>query len=83
MAKFYCENCGTHASSVSGLTNSSCSHHPLGPHKGKHILYQGSEKPKYTCKYCGTQNSSISGLTNSSCSRHPNGSHKGKHSPAL
>lgn len=83
MANFYCEYCGTKASSVSSLTASSCSRHPNGPAKGKHKLYEGSEKSKYTCKYCGTSASSISSMTASSCSRHPNGSSKGKHSPAL
>ena len=83
MANFYCKYCGTKASSVSGLTASSCSRHPLGANKGKHNLYEGSEKPQYTCKYCGTKGSSISGLTASSCSRHPNGANKGKHEPAM
>jgi hypothetical protein len=83
MAKYYCKYCGTSASSVSGLTINSCSRHPLGPNKGKHVLYEGSEKAQYVCKYCGTKASSISGLTINSCSRHPNGSNKGKHEPAL
>lgn len=83
MANFYCEYCGTKASSVSSLTASSCSRHPSGPNKGKHSLYQGGEKPQYTCKYCGTKASSISSLTASSCSRHPLGANKGKHAPAL
>lgn len=83
MINFYCEYCGQKFSSVSNLTASSCPRHPLGSHKGKHKLYEGSEKPKYTCKYCGQSFSSISTLTSSSCHRHPDGSHKGKHSPAL
>jgi len=83
MANFYCEYCGNKYSSVSSLTASSCSRHPLGPNKGKHKLYEGAEKSKYTCKYCGNGYSSISSLTASSCSRHPNGANKGKHSPAL
>ncbi len=83
MANFYCEYCGTKSSSVSSLTGSSCSRHPNGAGKGKHSLYQGSEKSQYTCKYCGTHSSSLSSLTGSSCSRHPNGAGKGKHSPAL
>ncbi|HNW91075.1 MAG TPA: hypothetical protein PKN48_15555 [Bacteroidales bacterium] len=83
MAKFFCEYCGMPATTVSGLTAGHCSRHPLGPNKGRHSLYQGSEKSKYTCKYCGTSNSSISGLTVGSCSRHPNGANKGKHAPAL
>ena len=83
MSNFYCEYCGNSRSSVSSLTTSSCSLHPLGSNKGKHKLYEGSEKEKYTCKYCGNDRSSLSSLVSSSCSRHPNGSNKGKHSPAL
>lgn len=83
MANFYCKYCGTKSASVSSLTASSCLRHPLGTNKGKHILYEGSEKPRYTCKYCGTKSSGISSLTAASCSRHPNGTNKGKHEPAL
>lgn len=83
MAKFYCEYCGTYASSVNSLTACSCVRHPNGAHKGKHKLYEGSEKSRYTCKYCGTTASSINSLTAGSCVRHPNGAHKGKHAPAL
>jgi DNA-directed RNA polymerase subunit RPC12/RpoP len=83
MANFFCEYCGQKFSSVSSLTGSTCSRHPLGSHKGKHKLYEGSEKAKYTCKYCGQSFSSISSMTGSTCSRHPDGSHKGKHAPAL
>lgn len=83
MANFYCEYCGHKSSSVSVLTGGSCSRHPNGAYKGKHILYEGSEKTSYTCKYCGHKSSSISGLTGGSCSRHPDGAYKGKHAPAL
>lgn len=83
MANFYCKCCGNRASSISSLTSSTCSKHPLGPGKGKHILYEGSEKPKYSCKNCGNSASTISSLTSSTCSRHPNGAGKGKHEPAL
>lgn len=83
MTNCYCEYCGTKRPSVSSLTASSCQKHPLGSNKGKHKLYEGSEKTQYTCKYCGTNRSSITSLTSSSCSRHPDGSNKGKHSPAL
>ncbi len=79
MANFYCMYCGTKASSVSSLTALSCMRHPSG--KGKHQLYEGSEKSKYTCKFCGTSAGSISSLTALSCMRHPNG--KGKHQPAM
>ena len=80
---FYCKYCGHKASSVASLTASACIRHPNGPHKGRHALYEGSEKESYTCKYCGHKASSISSLTASACIRHPNGPHKGKHAPAL
>ena len=80
---FYCKYCGHKASSVASLTASACIRHPDGPHKGRHVLYEGSEKESYTCKYCGRKSSTISSLTSSACIRHPNGPHKGKHSPAL
>lgn len=78
-----CKNCGTERSSVSSLTSASCQRHPDGPNKGKHILYEGSEKSRYICKFCGTDRSSIASLTSASCHRHPNGANKGKHEPAL
>jgi len=77
MAKVQCKWCGTSAPNVSALTINSC---PRNPNKGRHELYEGSEKPKYTCKYCGTSAPSISALTINSCPRHPN---KGKHEVAL
>ncbi len=83
MASFYCEFCGTKASSISSLTASSCHRHPLGAGKGKHKLYEGSEKAKYSCKYCGTSASTISNLSSNSCHRHPAGAGKGKHGVAL
>ena len=81
--KFYCEYCGHYASSVQSLTAAYCFRHPNGSNKGKHKLYEGSEKSKYTCKYCGHQASSIQSLTSACCFRHPNGQNKGKHAPAL
>ena len=83
MANFYCACCGTKASRIQSLTSSSCQRHPNGPLKGKHQLYEGSEKSSYNCKYCGNKASTISSLTSSSCQRHPNGALKGKHHPAL
>lgn len=83
MPKFYCVYCGQEYSNVRTLTSCSCPRHPLGPGKGKHILYEGSEKSKYTCKYCGYQYPSIRTLTSCTCPRHPLEPGKGKHSPAL
>jgi hypothetical protein len=31
---YYCKHCGTGFSSISSLTASTCSRHPLGPNKG-------------------------------------------------
>jgi len=83
MANYYCEYCGHKSSSVSSLTAQPCPKHPLGNNKGKHSLYQGSEKSQYVCKYCGHKSSSISSLTSQPCPRHPDGNNKGRHSPAL
>lgn len=83
MANYYCEYCGTKHSSVMGLTNGYCFRHPNGANKGRHKLYEGSEKTKYTCKYCGTNQSNIQNLTNGYCFRHPDGANKGRHAPAL
>jgi hypothetical protein len=83
MANFYCEYCGTKSSSVSSLTAGSCLRHPNGSNKGKHKLYEGTEKSQYICKYCGTKSSTLTSLTAGSCLRHPNGSNKGKHLPSL
>ena len=83
MANYYCEYCGTKYSSVSTLASASCMRHPNGSYKGKHKLYEGSEKSQYTCKHCGTKYANLSTLTSGSCMRHPNGAHKGKHAPAL
>lgn len=83
MPNFYCKQCGTKYQSVSSLTASSCIRHPDGANKGKHVLYEGDEKPQYTCKHCGTKYPSLASLTAVSCIRHPAGANKGKHSPAI
>ena len=82
-AAFYCKYCGHKATTVASLTSAMCIRHPNGPHKGRHALYEGSEKEKYTCRHCGIQFTSIASLTASKCIRHPNGPHKGNHEPAL
>lgn len=83
MANFYCEYCGQKYSSVSQLTGAYCFRHPDGGNRGKHKLYEGSEKSKYACKYCGQSFSSLSQLTGAYCFRHPDGGNRGKHAPAL
>lgn len=83
MPNHYCKYCGYKASSVSSLTIGLCHRHPNGANKGKHALYEGSEKPRYTCKNCGQDASSLSSLTAGTCHRHPDGSYKGRHEPAL
>ncbi len=83
MANYYCEYCGKKFPSVSALTSGQCTKHPDGMMKGKHKLYEGSEKSKYTCKYCGKTFPSIAAMTRGQCTRHPNGTMKGFHAPAL
>ena len=83
MANSYCKYCGQKYSSISSLTAGKCPRHPNGFAKGRHELYEGSEKTRYTCKYCGQTYSTISSLTAGKCPRHPNGFAKGNHSPAL
>lgn len=83
MANYYCEYCGQKYSSVQSLTAGLCFRHPDGANKGRHKLYEGSEKSRYTCKYCGQQYNSIQSLTAGLCFRHPNGANKGRHAPAL
>ena len=80
---YYCKHCGTKASSIASLTGATCFRNPAGANKGKHALYQGTEKPKYECKHCGTSNPSLASLTAAACFRHPLGANKGKHEPAL
>jgi DNA-directed RNA polymerase subunit RPC12/RpoP len=83
MANYYCEYCGIKATSIASLVMGTCMRHPNGANKGKHKLYEGSEKSQYFCRYCGSKSSTIAGLTIGTCFKHPNGANKGKHSPAL
>lgn len=80
---FYCEYCGHKFPDVRQLVTASCSRHPLGSNKGKHKLYEGTEKSLYLCKYCGRKFPSIMVMTGGTCANHPNGSNKGRHAPAL
>lgn len=80
---YYCERCGQRYGNVTTLTVGNCPRHPEGAYKGKHKLYEGTEKAKYTCKNCGQQYSSIQTLTSANCYIHPDGAYKGKHAPAL
>lgn len=83
MPNYYCQHCGQRYTSVVALTSCNCPRHPEGANKGKHSLYQGTEKTKYCCKYCGQFYASIFAMTSVSCHRHPHGANKGKHAPAL
>ena len=83
MTSYYCEYCGKKYSSVQSLTAGWCSRHPNGINKGKHKLYEGSEKQEYTCKYCGRSYNNLTMLTAGWCNRHPNGINKGRHAPSL
>lgn len=79
----YCEYCGKKFASVRQLTSATCVRHPDGPNKGRHKLYEGTEKSEYTCKYCGKKFPSIQVMTGGQCVHHPKGENKGHHSPAL
>ena len=84
LKNFYCAYCGQSFSSVSQLTRAGlCTRHPDGPVRGKHKLYEGSEKAVYTCKYCGVEAQTIDRLTSSFCVHHPAGHNRGRHAPAL
>ena len=83
MANYYCEYCGHKFPDVRLLVSATCVKHPDGSHKGKHKLYEGSEKSEYTCKYCGRKFNSIMLMTSATCSCYPKGSNKGGHAPAL
>ena len=83
MAKFYCEYCGHEAPSVMVLLGQPCPKHIGGSNKGKHKLYEGSEKSQYTCKYCGSQANSIRNLVSQPCQKHSMGANMGRHAPAL
>ena len=83
MIKIYCEYCGLSFPSVNSLVNTRCARHPLGPCKGFHKPYEGSEKSRYTCKYCGQQFQSLHSLVTCKCQRHPDGPLKGDHAPML
>lgn len=80
---YYCEYCGHRFPSVRLLTSAPCVRHPDGPNKGRHKLYEGTEKSEYTCKYCGRKFPSIMLMTAAPCVNHPKGPNKGNHSPAL
>lgn len=83
MPKYYCEYCGQSFSDVRQLTSAPCAYHPDGTNRGRHKLYEGSEKSRYTCRYCGTQFSTIMQMVTAPCAYHPKGTNKGRHSPAL
>lgn len=80
---YYCQYCGHKFPDVRQLTSASCPRHPNGANRGRHSLYEGSEKSQYLCKYCGRKFPSILVMTGGTCANHPNGPHKGQHAPAL
>lgn len=79
---YYCEYCGHKFPTIQMLASNTCAWHPDGHHKGKHKLYEGSEKSSYDCKYCGRTFKSIMQMR-TFCPRHPKGMNKGRHAPAL
>ena len=83
MAYYYCKHCGQRFTSVQTMTAMNCPRHPAGAYRGRHTLYEGSEKSRYTCKFCGQSFTSLQIMTAMKCYRHPAGAYKGKHEPAL
>lgn len=83
MANYYCEYCGHRFVDARQLVSATCPRHPDGNNRGRHKLYEGTEKSKYTCKYCGHTFSSIIQMVGGTCAYHPKGSNKGAHAPAL
>ena len=82
--KCYCAYCGQSFTSVGQLTRAGlCARHPDGAVRGKHKLYEGTEKSVYTCKYCVAQARTIDCLTASICVYHPKGHNRGRHEPTL
>ena len=79
----YCEYCGHRFPDVRSLTSGTCVRHPNGVNRGRHKLYEGSEKQEYTCKYCGKKFPSILVMVGGQCVNHPKGSNRGSHAPAL
>ena len=45
---YYCEYCGKKFPDVRQLTSATCPRHPDGSNKGRHKLYEGSEKQEIT-----------------------------------
>lgn len=43
--RYYCQYCGTAATTISTLGSNSCSKSPTG----RHVPYAGDEKSKYIC----------------------------------
>ena len=83
MANYYCKYCGMMFHGVAQMTAYNCPRHPNGSNRGRHELYEGSEKSGYTCKFCGRIFPSIRIMTAYTCPRHPDGTNRGKHSPSL
>jgi len=76
--QYHYEYCGIMHAQISNLVATPCFRHPDGPNKGKHKLYEGTEKAHCNCIYCGTSTSSIANLTSIPCFRHPKDSKKRK-----
>jgi DNA-directed RNA polymerase subunit RPC12/RpoP len=83
MSNHYCKYCGNKFISVYALTAASCGRHPDGCNKGKHALYEGSEKTQYICKHCGLKFPTIYAMTAQKCSRRQGTEKNKQHEPTL
>ena len=59
MANYYCEYCGHRFVDARQLVSATCPRHPDGSNRGRHKLYEGTEKYNHTCKQCGHTSASI------------------------
>lgn len=79
----FCEYCGHKFPDARMLASGTCPRHPDGANRGRHKLYEGTEKREYVCKFCGRKFPSILVMVGASCASHPAGANRGGHFPAL
>ena len=69
----YCKYCGEKYSDAKSLLSNSCSHHPSGPRKGNHALFEGDKDGPFICIHCGQKYTSLQPLVTNRCLHNPDG----------
>ena len=69
----YCKYCGQEYRDAATLLRNTCNHHPIGPYKGKHALFEGDTCGPFYCVYCGQMYTSLRTLLLNTCMHNPNG----------